>query len=45
MEVRDLTDGQVLFSYTVGNLMGSVTVSNGVVYLPSFDMSLYALTV
>jgi len=45
MEVRDLTDGQVLFSYTVGNIMGSVTVSNGVVYLPSFDMSLYALTV
>jgi outer membrane protein assembly factor BamB len=44
MEVRDLTTGQVLFSYTVGNIMGSVTVANGVVYLPSFDMNLYALT-
>ena len=42
MEVRDLNTGNVLFSYTVGNIFGSVTVSNGVVYLPSFDNYIYA---
>ena len=43
MEIRDQSTGAVLFSYTVGNIFGSVTVSNGVVYIPSFDNSLYAL--
>jgi outer membrane protein assembly factor BamB len=45
-EVRDQSTGKVLFSYPIptgGKIWGSATVSNGVVYIPSYDHNLYAL--
>jgi outer membrane protein assembly factor BamB len=43
LEIRDMSTGKILFTYTVGNIKGSITVSNGIVYIPSYDRNLYAL--
>jgi outer membrane protein assembly factor BamB len=44
-EVRDQLTGTVLYSFTAGIIKGSVTVLQGVVYIPDFDHHIYALTV
>ncbi len=45
LEVRDMNTGNILYSHTFpGPLKGSVTVCNGIVYIPSFDFHLYAYT-
>ena len=46
MEVRDMSNGNVLFSFTPSTthpLQGIVTVVDGIVYLPAYDGNLYAL--
>ena len=43
LEVRDQSNGNLLYSYTVpaNGLKGSVTVLNGMVYLPAVNGKLY----
>ena len=45
LEVRDQSNGNLLYSYTVpvNGLKGSVTVLNGMVYLPAVNGKLYVL--
>jgi outer membrane protein assembly factor BamB len=46
VEVRDASTGNILFSYaTNARLYGASVISNGVLYTPSTDGSIYAFTI
>jgi outer membrane protein assembly factor BamB len=46
VEVRDASNGNVLFSYKTGaRLFGASVISNGVLYVPSSNGAIYAFRV